>query len=344
MPKGSRFIHPRRSTSSSARRSWPRPSDEPARAADRRPRGHHRAARHPAGALRQGAERRWDRDRERARRTLDRPTRERRSRVALQECPPTGVVGSAGSTGSPERSSAGPIVRRWLVGRPSSIWLWRRWCPELLGVVLAGPAGVGKTRLAREVVQRVGDDAWETESLRGSDASSAVPFGALLPLLPHHVDAGVGAETYRRIFEAVSDRARNGRLVIFLDDVHLVDPASAMLAQDLARRTQTRSILTVRSGVPVHDVIESLWTDGHVLACRSAEPVGARVVVDDRDDVERRRGELRRSRHLGPRPRQPVVHPRARAGRPGQRTAPPDRRRVAVAGPPRSLGRGSTTC
>ena len=134
-----------------------------------------------------------------------------------------------------------------------------------VGVVLAGPAGVGKTRLAREVVQRLGDDSWETESLRGSDASSAVPFGALLPLLPHHVDPGIGAETYRRIFEAVSDRARNGKLVIFLDDVHLVDPASAMLAQDLARRTQTRSILTVRSGVPAHDVIESLWTDGTFL-------------------------------------------------------------------------------
>jgi hypothetical protein len=52
------------------------------------------------------------------------------------------------------------------------------------GLILAGPAGVGKTRLAVEAFHRAEPDRFVTRRASATPATQAIPFGALAPLLP----------------------------------------------------------------------------------------------------------------------------------------------------------------
>ena len=52
------------------------------------------------------------------------------------------------------------------------------------GVVLAGEAGVGKTRLLVEAVERSGDAGMRVLQVRATRSSGVVPLGAFAPLLP----------------------------------------------------------------------------------------------------------------------------------------------------------------
>src|ERR1700754_5019895 len=52
------------------------------------------------------------------------------------------------------------------------------------GVVVAGTAGVGKTRFAREVVAEAEARGFATMWSTATDAASSIPFGAMAHLLP----------------------------------------------------------------------------------------------------------------------------------------------------------------
>ena len=52
------------------------------------------------------------------------------------------------------------------------------------GVVLAGEAGIGKTRLAREALARAEAAGLEVEWLAATRAAASIPFGAVSHLLP----------------------------------------------------------------------------------------------------------------------------------------------------------------
>src|SRR4030095_16261777 len=52
------------------------------------------------------------------------------------------------------------------------------------GVVLAGEAGGGKTRLAREALARAEAAGWEVEWLAATRAAASIPFGVVSHLLP----------------------------------------------------------------------------------------------------------------------------------------------------------------
>src|SRR5437899_604104 len=57
------------------------------------------------------------------------------------------------------------------------------------GVVVAGAAGVGKTRLATEALHAAAGLGLATARAVASRATSSIPFGALAPLLPSSDDA-----------------------------------------------------------------------------------------------------------------------------------------------------------
>lgn len=67
------------------------------------------------------------------------------------------------------------------------------------GVVLAGAAGVGKTRLAREALTAAEAKGWVVRWAVATEAAASIPFGALAPLLPAVDEAGTDRlELYRR--------------------------------------------------------------------------------------------------------------------------------------------------
>lgn len=115
--------------------------------------------------------------------------------------------------------------------------------PDTGGVVIVGPPGVGRTRLAREAVARLdGPAVWAT----GTRAAGTIALGALLHLGPS--------------FGQIVERFTAGSVLV-VDDTHLLDSASAALVHQLAVHTGTFVILTVRQGQPTPDVVTALWKE-----------------------------------------------------------------------------------
>ena len=78
-----------------------------------------------------------------------------------------------------------PDLSRWpLVGRDDEIALASSALSASGSVVLTGAAGVGKTRLAREVITTGAQEHDRTEWVVATHAAAAVPLGAVAHLVP----------------------------------------------------------------------------------------------------------------------------------------------------------------
>ena len=124
-------------------------------------------------------------------------------------------------------------------------------------VVLAGPAGVGKSRLAARVVADLGGAGWSTDTVRGTASARDTPYGALAHLLP----AVMPAEVINPLRWAVDQVApgRQRRRVLLVDDAHQLDAASAAVVSHLVEQRRASVVATVRTGAPAPDAIAGLW-------------------------------------------------------------------------------------
>ena len=137
------------------------------------------------------------------------------------------------------------------------------------GVMIAGPAGVGKTRLALEALRLAEAAGMGTARVTATRAAAALPFGALAPLLPaaHHGETGGvddRADLLRRSAAALLERAEGRRLALVVDDAHLLDDASATLIHQLAGSDSAFVLATLRTGEVAPEPVTSLWKDGVV--------------------------------------------------------------------------------
>jgi DNA-binding NarL/FixJ family response regulator len=123
------------------------------------------------------------------------------------------------------------------------------------GIVLVGEAGVGKTRLLAEVVERAAGSGTRVLQVRATRSSGVVPLGAFAPLLP--VDDTAASLAWAR--EAILARAP---AVLAIDDAHALDEASAALTHQLVTQNDVRVVATVRRGEDVPDAVLALWKDG----------------------------------------------------------------------------------
>ncbi len=130
------------------------------------------------------------------------------------------------------------------------------------GVVVAGAVGVGKTRLARELLQRVAAMGRSTAWVQATSSASAVPFGAFAHLLPNQLSGAGPVNPLRAAGDAIVARSASDPLVLGLDDAHLLDDSSAALTLHLAVSGACFIVATVRSHQPTPDAIHSLWKDG----------------------------------------------------------------------------------
>ena len=153
--------------------------------------------------------------------------------------------------------------------------------PHAGGVVLAGPSGVGKTRLAVECLRRAAERQFTPLRVAATQAASTLPFGAFAPLVPD-LRGNDRLDVMRQVVTAVLERGAGKRLALLIDDAHLLDEASATLAHHLTASAGTFVVATVRSGEPTSDAVIALWKDG--LAARlDVSP----LTVDDIDALLR---------------------------------------------------------
>lgn len=130
------------------------------------------------------------------------------------------------------------------------------------GVVLTGAAGVGKSRVARVIVAEAALRGASTEWIQSTEGARDIPLGAFSHLIPKGTDAATPLELLRRSAAAIVERHPRRRVVLAVDDAHLLDPGSATLVHQLASSGQAFVVATVRTGEVVPDAVLSMWKDG----------------------------------------------------------------------------------
>src|SRR5438046_10083712 len=73
--------------------------------------------------------------------------------------------------------------------------------------------------------------------------------------------------------QALRERAGDKRLVLMVDDAHLLDDASASLVMQVAADREVFVLATVRAGEDVSDAILELWKNNHALRL-DVKPLG----------------------------------------------------------------------
>ena len=174
------------------------------------------------------------------------------------------------------------MISAWpLVGREHELEIITKALDEetVTGVVLAGPSGVGKTRLADECLRRAAAAGLAAVRVTATKATSQIPFGALAPLLPVADPRDPAGYTLQWAAGALAQLADCKRLVLFVDDGHYLDDQSAGLMLQLAMARAAFVVVTLRSNEAVPDPVVALWKDG--LAERvDVGPLGPNEVED----------------------------------------------------------------
>ncbi len=133
------------------------------------------------------------------------------------------------------------------------------------GVVVAGVAGVGKSRLAAEGAARAQAQGLAVERAFATRASASIPFGAVAHLLSPDTSVPPPDRLglVREVVDTLTRRSGGRRAVLVVDDAHLLDEGTAALVLHLAVRGTAFVIATVRAGEPCPDAVTALWKDHH---------------------------------------------------------------------------------
>lgn len=129
------------------------------------------------------------------------------------------------------------------------------------GALIAGEAGVGKSRLAAELIDDAESSGRRAARCVANRSTLTVPFGAVVHLLPplrqRTADVTQVLATAR---QHLTSTLHDG--VLLVDDAHLLDHASAALVQHVVRDGHVKVLLVVRSSDPAPDAIDALWKEG----------------------------------------------------------------------------------
>ncbi len=140
------------------------------------------------------------------------------------------------------------------------------------GIVLAGSAGVGKTRLARESVAAAQQNRTITRWVAATSSARALPLGAFAGVW--RGSGGDPLRLLREVMDSLLEGSQGSRVVVAVDDAHLLDEHSAFLVYQLAMQGLATVVLTVRTGEAAPDSVTALWKDGR-LARMELQPLSA---------------------------------------------------------------------
>jgi len=134
--------------------------------------------------------------------------------------------------------------------------------PLQVGVLVSGGAGVGKTRLLREVIE--GETTSHIEFVTATESARPLPFGACAHLLPVDLGSIDQLDLLAVIGRHVARRGEGKPVILAVDDIHLLDSFSAALVHHIATSSLAKVLLTLRSGEPTPDALIALDRDGTV--------------------------------------------------------------------------------
>ncbi|OBK29809.1 hypothetical protein A5634_17280 [Mycobacterium asiaticum] len=114
-------------------------------------------------------------------------------------------------------------------------------------------------------------------NIAATATSRAIPLGAFSQWTDDAESASFALA--RRVVEALTDGLAADRLVVFVDDAHLLDDLSALVVHQLVHSRLATVILTVRTGAAAPAAVTALWKNGLLRRCE-LEPL-TRSGIDD---------------------------------------------------------------
>jgi tetratricopeptide (TPR) repeat protein len=137
------------------------------------------------------------------------------------------------------------------------------------GIALLGVDGVGKTTLAAQIAERLGQRS--PARVTGTATQSQIPFGAFDSLV-NITEVGKPAALIQAALDSLLTQnsllTQADDALIIIDDAHLLDPLSATLVYQLAQHLKSaqprrgRILVTARSTPPIPTAVAALWEDG----------------------------------------------------------------------------------
>ena len=128
------------------------------------------------------------------------------------------------------------------------------------GVVIAGSAGVGKTRLAREAMTAARRCGWTVRWASGTLAAQSIPLGAFAQWVDRF--EGNALQLVGSAINAMAASPEGAPVLVVVDDARLLDNLSAFVLHQLVLRHAATVIATIRTGAPAPDAVTALWKDG----------------------------------------------------------------------------------
>jgi DNA-binding CsgD family transcriptional regulator/tetratricopeptide (TPR) repeat protein len=160
-----------------------------------------------------------------------------------------------------------------LTGRDSELQVIRRalsGVDRYSGVLIVGAAGVGKTRLAREVLKCAAASGERTDWIVGTESARALPLGAFTASMTDVMTDSLSS--VRHVINSFVAQQGQKRVLIGVDDAHLLDGLSAHVVHQLAKSRGARLVVTMRAGAEEPDAVTALWKDG-LLTRLDLEPL-----------------------------------------------------------------------
>ncbi|AFM19148.1 response regulator containing a CheY-like receiver domain and an HTH DNA-binding domain [Mycolicibacterium chubuense NBB4] len=132
---------------------------------------------------------------------------------------------------------------------------------DVSGVLLCGPTGVGKSRIAREALASAASRGCHTRWAVGTTSARGIPLGAFAAWAPSGASDTIAL--LRGVLESLTAAPSGVDVVIGVDDYHLLDDLSTFVVQQLVARDAAKLILTVRESEPVAAHTQDVLRAGH---------------------------------------------------------------------------------
>lgn len=129
--------------------------------------------------------------------------------------------------------------------------------PGVSGVVIRGAQGVGKSRVVREVLAAAESAGHRSQLVVGSSSAQAIPLGALSGwATPGAADV---TQLTRGVIDALTATPAGARLILGVDDAHLLDDLSAFVIYQIVQRGAAKVVFTVLDREPIPAAVHELW-------------------------------------------------------------------------------------
>lgn len=130
------------------------------------------------------------------------------------------------------------------------------------GVLVVGEPGVGKTRLSEEAATAAEALGWIVHHVTPSVTAQSIPLGAFSGWSGGELENPHDAA--HRVVTAITHAGAGSRILVTIDDAHLLDNLSAFVVHRLLQVPRIKVLITVRSNAHIPDAVITPWKEGIV--------------------------------------------------------------------------------